>query len=397
MTETSFSDVLSPVVPCAPGDPVPATSFAPPGRADPDQFQREVLALQGVRLLAEALDALPGMVMVLNDKRQIVAANQPVLQVLQSTVGNVFEKRPGEAVGCIRAAQGPDGCGTSPHCATCGAVDAILQSQARQRKITRECRILVDTPEGVAPLDLRVTATPFAVDEYRFVIAAIEDISQAKRLAVLERMFFHDVLNTAGCLRGYAQWIVDEQTPDQELCARMADLAGQLIEQIQTQRDLIRAESGKLELQPTVLHTRGILDKLRLQYLRQPVAEKRRIQLGDVWEGTVVTDQALLLRVLGSMVKNALEATAPDGSVTIGCQQRPDAVRFFVRNREVMPDDVQLQVFQRSFSTKGQPGRGIGTYSMKVFGERYLGGKVAFESRAPEGTTFRLDLPKTEH
>ena len=65
-----------------------------------------------------------------------------------------------------------------------------------------------------------------------------------------------------------------------------------------------------------------------------------------------------------------------------------------VNNSAVVPQDVQLQVFQRSFSTKGAAGRGIGTYSMKLFGERYLGGEVGFVSRELEGTTFRLRLPK---
>ena len=67
---------------------------------------------------------------------------------------------------------------------------------------------------------------------------------------------------------------------------------------------------------------------------------------------------------------------------------------FTVHNDQVMPDEIQLQVFQRSFTTKGQPGRGVGTYSMKLFGERYLAGKVSFTSREPEGTTFTLVLPK---
>ena len=31
---------------------------------------------------------------------------------------------------------------------------------------------------------------------------------------------------------------------------------------------------------------------------------------------------------------------------------------------------------------------------MKLFGERYLGGRVDFISRIPEGTTFRLALLK---
>ena len=60
-----------------------------------------------------------------------------------------------------------------------------------------------------------------------------------------------------------------------------------------------------------------------------------------------------------------------------------------------MPDDAQLQIFQRSFSTKCEPGRGLGTYSMKLLGERFMGGVVDFTSRAPEGTTFRLHFAKT--
>ena len=54
-----------------------------------------------------------------------------------------------------------------------------------------------------------------------------------------------------------------------------------------------------------------------------------------------------------------------------------------------------MQIFQRSFSTKGQPGRGIGTYSIKLFGETYLGGRgFVSPAEAPEGTTFSIVLPK---
>ncbi len=94
------------------------------------------------------------------------------------------------------------------------------------------------------------------------------------------------------------------------------------------------------------------------------------------------------------MVKNALEATGIGGIVTIGCEDLGDHIQFWVHNAEVMPEEVQLQVFQRSFSTKGEEGRGLGTYSMKLLGERYLGGKVDFTSHSPEGTTFTLTLPK---
>jgi sensor histidine kinase regulating citrate/malate metabolism len=51
-----------------------------------------------------------------------------------------------------------------------------------------------------------------------------------------------------------------------------------------------------------------------------------------------------------------------------------------------------LQIFQRSFSTKGA-GRGLGTYSIKLLGERYLHGTVSFASSAEQGTIFQISLP----
>jgi sensor histidine kinase regulating citrate/malate metabolism len=58
----------------------------------------------------------------------------------------------------------------------------------------------------------------------------------------------------------------------------------------------------------------------------------------------------------------------------------------------VIPRDVQLQLFKRSFSTKGE-GRGLGTYSMKLLTERYLNGRVGFRTSESAGTTFTASYP----
>ena len=94
------------------------------------------------------------------------------------------------------------------------------------------------------------------------------------------------------------------------------------------------------------------------------------------------------------MLRNALEATDPGGLVTVRCCNRAGRVVFEVHNQAVMPKDVQMQVFQRSFSTKAATGRGVGTHSMKLLGERYLHGTVGFTSQAPQGTTFWIELPE---
>jgi signal transduction histidine kinase len=371
-----------------------ATHFAPPGRDTPEEFERKVSAIQSVPFLRPTLDAMPVMVVILNSNRQIVAANEALFKVLQATLPVVLQKRPGEAVGCCRAKDGPDGCGTALHCVTCGAVDAILESQKIAAQVVRECRILVAAPSGFEPLDLRVTATPLAVGADQFIVVAVEDISQAKRLAALQRTFFHDVLNTAGCIEGYAQCLALDPPGQRDICQRLTYLAQRLIDDIRAHRDLCYAESGDLKPQPELVRTRQLLEGLRSEYLKHPVAGERGIELGQVWDGTIATDRQLLHRVLGNMLKNALEAASRGETVTIGCSSEDDRVTFVVHNPGVMPSEVQLQVFQRSFSTKAQTGRGIGTYSMKLFGERYLGGTVTFTSRAPEGTSFRLSIPK---
>jgi len=71
---------------------------------------------------------------------------------------------------------------------------------------------------------------------------------------------------------------------------------------------------------------------------------------------------------------------------------RDGRARFEVHNPGVIPDDVALRIFQRSFSTRGGKGRGLGTYSMKILGENVLGGSVGFQSDPAAGTAFHLDL-----
>ena len=369
------------------------TYFAPAGRDAPDEFRRRTAVVRESVWLGQVLDALPNMAMILNSNRQIVAVNESLLTTLNVSIGQVVEKRPGEAVGCIRAEGGPDGCGTSHHCATCGAVNAILESQNQNKKVVRECRVLIDTADGFAQLDLKVTASPLQVGTERFIMLVLDDISQSKRLCLMERMFFHDVLNTAGCIQGYTH-LLAEGVSDASLCGEAAQLADHLVEEIQAHRDLVYAETGDLQIQPTPVQILPTLEEVQHQYAKHPVAKGRTIKLDNVWNGLITTDRCFLLRVLGNMVKNALEATSPGRTVSIGCIDEDHGTKFTVHNSEVMSEDVQLQVFQRSFSTKAQSGRGIGTYSMKLFGERYLGGKVEFTSRSPEGTTFSLTLPK---
>jgi nitrogen fixation/metabolism regulation signal transduction histidine kinase len=365
------------------------TDFASAQRAEADEvaaLSRTILALG---LMTHVLEAVNDLVLVLNEHRQIVFANRNFLSLLGAKdLSAVLGMRPGESVGCAVAKCSPGGCGTGKACSTCGAVNAILSS-LKGLPDSRECRILRDDDA----LDLAVRTTPFEDDDHRFVICSICDISDSKRRRALERIFFHDVLNTAGGVTMLAQRVADgNDKPDDRL--RLHELVSMMADDIQAQRDLMAAESSELLVRAEPFSTLELLQNLTRLYFNSPVCKDRWLNLEESPDVTLNSDRRLVARVLGNLLKNALEATPADGVVDISMAPAEGGVEFFVRNPGVIPLEVQLQLFQRSFSTKGA-GRGLGTYSVKLLTERYLGGRVWVNSNPDDGTVFHVWYPMT--
>ncbi len=234
--------------------------------------------------------------------------------------------------------------------------------------------------------------------DMRLTVLALRDISAEKRRNVLEKVFFHDVLNTAGGISGLATALAEgefrDTSRDAEAKGWMVGLAARLVDEITHQRKLLAAERGEFVPDWGAVVVGALLREVQALYANHDIAAGRRLVLGPVPEATIVSDGAILRRIIGNLVKNALEATAPGGTVTLFAAQDGVGVVFVVHNPGVMPEEVQLQLFQRSFSTKSGDGRGIGTYSVKLFGERYLKGKVDFASSDTAGTTFRFTVPR---
>lgn len=365
-------------------------------RASAETIQRQAATLAQQPLIAELLNSVLNYVLILNQQRQIVFASKN-LQKLAPNMGvrDLLGKRPGEALGCIRSVSFAGGCGTTPFCSECGAAKSVLASLAGRRDC-QECHMIrVSGPEEDA-IDLLVACSPLTVSAELYSLAAIADVSHEKRRRALERIFFHDVINSAGGLEGQMM-MMDDQAPD-DIRGQIESLRVSLrhiIEEILAQRDLVAAENNDLSVDPRPLNSRKVLQDVLQLYSSHPVANNRGLSIAPVSVSLdIVTDSRLLKRVLGNMIKNALEASQPDQSVTAGCEEEGSGVRFWVHNAAFMPRNVQLQVFNRSFSTKGS-GRGLGTYSIRLLTKRYLKGTVGFSTNEKDGTTFFVILPRS--
>jgi nitrogen fixation/metabolism regulation signal transduction histidine kinase len=365
------------------------TLYAPAERATQEELQWQTGFISELSSLHAVLDAMPNIVLILNQYRQTIFFNKALFNLVQDKeASRIIGMRPGELLDCIHSCESEGGCGTTRFCSACGAVNAILSSQGGIQSV-EECRIIAGSNGEFGALDLRVWATPFESHGDPYTIFAISDISNEKRRAALERIFFHDVLNLVTALQGAADMIT---RPDKELVEEFApivkQLVGKLIEEIESQRDLSAAEKKELHVAFYPIQSLRFLRQVADFYQSHYVAQGRSIRIStDAANVSFVSDASLLQRVIGNMIKNALEACRPGEVVTLGCSVNENKISFWVHNPGFIPDQARLQIFQRSFSTKDQR-RGLGTYSMKLLSEHYLNGEISFNSSPEEGTTF---------
>lgn len=372
-----------------------ATSLLPPLAewADDDIVRRQFRlfsdgTMQGV------LDLIDVSILILNTNRQAVFVNKRLRDLLtDQSLECIIGRRPGDIFGCLHALETSGGCGTSESCAMCGARESILMGLSGC-EASKECRILSTSSGRLAAHDLLVTSKPLNKQGDRFAIVTLQDISHQKRRRTLERIFFHDMLNTAGSLNGIAELVADRGP---EAIGEELDLfkltSMQIVEEIQAQKLLMDAECRELKVRLCELRSGRVLHDLCLAASKQKAARNRSLIIdSNMADIAFNSDPTLLKRVLGNMIKNALEAVDEGETVTVTCEENDGGPLFKVTNPGVIGKQARMQIFMRHFSTKGA-GRGLGTYSIKLLGEDYLKGKVWFESTPANGTTFFLALP----
>jgi K+-sensing histidine kinase KdpD len=375
----------------------PKTFFAPALRSGNEEILQENELIVSQKFFKEIFGSMSGIGAVIDKNRQIVYANDDFLALLVSdTMEPVLGKRPGEVLSCIHSQEEESGCGTSAACMYCGAVNAIVDSQKSGLRTVREARISAVVDGKNKSWDLNITSTPITLSGNIFYVLTLQDTSDEKRRLALERIFFHDLMNTAGGLNGLLTILKDGTSPDsvRELIELSEEASRDIIEEISMHRHIRAAEIGDLKVKIEPVNSIELLDAAIGKISSHEVGVGKHIVKADHPVNTdLETDRLLFQRVLINLLKNALEATQIEGTVFTGVKSEGDKVIFWVKNDTVIPKDVQMQLFQRSFSTKGQS-RGIGTYSIKLLTENYLNGKVRFISNESEGTVFSIELKK---
>jgi nitrogen fixation/metabolism regulation signal transduction histidine kinase len=370
-----------------------STKYAPAERASPEKLKLQSKYFKNNNVLDNFLTNIPAIFIIINEYRQIVYLNNGALDFSGlSEIAPAIGKRPGELIGCIHSDEEDGGCGTSESCTYCGAVNAVLESQRTGKKSVMDCRLIV-RPEDKA-YDLRVWASPFVFKNEKLTLVTIQDIRNEKWRGFLERIFFHDLLNIMTALLGNIElYKYNHQNSEREdYIQKIEKTAGYLLEEIESQRLIMNAENNSLEISIEKVNSEDIIREVVDLYENNSLAKRKVITTSrDSISVDFHTDKTILRRILSNMLKNALEATLEEGQITVGCMKNNEEITLWVHNMSFIPREIQVQIFSRSFSTKGN-GRGLGCYSMKLL-SRFLKGEVFFSTSKDKGTRFNIRLP----
>ncbi|MEO1049157.1 MAG: PAS domain-containing sensor histidine kinase [Bacteroidota bacterium] len=244
------------------------------------------------------------------------------------------------------------------------------------------------------------------------VISIIRDIKERKKFErklinlikekdEILKIVSHDLSSPLSQINGLIELIEKEDDN-----ARISEYV-QLIKKISgnaenTVMDLLGASLGDAE-QPLKLDKFNIVDCLRKlsdNYRILVQSEKNLSYLTDLPDKDIFINgnENKIIRVFDNLISNAIKFSREHGSISITITEEKKTVCVAVKDEGIgIPDQFKPHMFKKHSKasrkgTSGEASTGLGLYIVKDIVEKH-NGKVSFESKINEGTTFYVRFP----
>ncbi|ACS81338.1 PAS domain-containing sensor histidine kinase [Maridesulfovibrio salexigens] len=344
-------------------------------------------------IAAELLNSVPNPAFILNSDRRIILYNSTLSAAAgERRTNKILGRRPGELFRCCNSQNSE--CGKAVPCVQCGALRAI-QTAMTGEKAEEICMLLSNVDGIVKAYTFKVNASPLVIKDEQYFIIHLTDISDSKHKEMMERVFLHDLLNAVNGIVNAGTLLEEDavKTEHRELAGMIVDRARFMANEIDAHRLFISAEARQLEVNNEPVIVKQIIDAVCALHSSSQMTKDKNISLkSKIDDFSLTTDKRILYRIIENLVKNAIEASPANSTVEVMGTTKNDYALITVSNTGTIPMTVAHQIFKKSFSTKGK-GRGLGTYSVKVFTENYLRGRVWFDSSQDDGTNFYVKIP----
>lgn len=355
-----------------------------------------------MELMQQILNGINTSAFIINREKKVLFVNKELSNLLHQSEEELIGSCFGVVVKCKYTVSMKDGCGMSSECKDCSLRKYLDHGIATKETLDGEINVIANVKGIDVPFSARIKvssgiehATSISNGEELFLISIVEQSSDAERNN-MERIFFHDIMNTASSLYNVIRLLKlkGELYEEDEDIQMLEGYIKDIIDEIEYHRSIIFAERGGLHVMMEELSISRLLGQIITLFKKNETFHSIQIIL-DVPEEEVkvCSDSVLLRKIVINLVKNALEANENQSVIRISVRNEKNNVKILIHNEEVILSSVQKEIFEKGYSTKGK-GRGFGTYGSRMLLHKYLGGELTFFSNEEEGTEFIITLPK---
>ncbi len=255
-------------------------------------------------------------------------------------------------------------------------------------------------------LPVKYVSTPIIDQEATFgAVVAFSDITVEKREEAqrhdIERITRHDLKSPLNGIIGIPGLLLEDDNLNERqisMLKLLKDSGYRMLEMINDSLNMFKLEKGTYEFSPAavdLLTTIGlIVDELVL--LREKRITVRITMDGTPWgpgqSFMVEGEQLLCYSMLANLLKNAAEASPPEGTIDIALTHGEPLAEIVIHNQGAVPPEIRERFFEK-YSTSGKTGgTGLGTYSASLIAETHKG-TLTMTTGDQEGTSLILRLP----
>ncbi len=287
----------------------------------------------------------------------------------------------------------------------------VVPQEHREELRAQHDRFIADNEESVKPcwevvkkdgqrLAVSATAHGFQGDDgKRYKVSVIEDVTdklRAERMRIdAERVVRHDLKSPLNGVLGCADLLgvdgdLNERQQKHAQCIKNS--GRRMLHLLNHSMELVHMEEGVYQPVLEAVEPRAVFGQILDEVSEIASTKGVRLVVPEWPEDTrILGEQRLLEEMLANLVKNAIEASSAQETVTLRCDIAGGRCALRVHNPGVVPEPVRERFFERYVSDK-EGGTGLGTYAARLIA-RTLGGDIGLSTSEAEGTTVTVELP----